>query len=70
MDTYKSFWFRRAYRTGSHRRAVITETPLLGSLDRATAAFGYGLMVTRCNWRMFMPRLAALVSTVRYRSQS
>lgn len=61
LDTYKHFGFGESTGLGltGESAGLLPQRKFWSQLDRATFAFGYGLMVTPSSWRMCMPPSAA-----------
>ncbi len=62
LDTYKNFGFGESTGLGltGESSGLLPQRKFWSQLDRATFAFGYGLMVTPFNWRMCMPPSVAM----------
>lgn len=62
LDTYKHFGFGESTGLGltGESAGLLPQRKFWSQLDRATFAFGYGLMVTPSSWRMCMPPSAAM----------
>ncbi len=62
IDTYRNFGFGTNTGLGltGESSGLLPQRKFWSQLDRATFAFGYGLMVTPFNWPMSTPPLAGM----------